>query len=123
MIIYGREYKFFLTIGASVEIAELCPGGDIKRIGEVLNTEKPLGENIGVISGIVCALSKGAEVKKAFENVGYVPEPITKEISYSLDNNTYNELVSEAFAAYIGGKQTSVEVEPEPAKNAAAAVE
>ena len=37
MIINGKDRKFLLTIGASAEISDLCPQGDLARLGEVFN--------------------------------------------------------------------------------------
>ena len=34
MEIYGKEYGFKLTVGAGCEIAERCPGGELKNVRE-----------------------------------------------------------------------------------------
>ena len=37
MIIFGKERGFSFTVGASVEIAEMCPDGDLTKIEKFLS--------------------------------------------------------------------------------------
>ena len=39
MVIRGREYGFKMTIGASGELAKLCPNNDIKRVREIFGDD------------------------------------------------------------------------------------
>ena len=39
MKIGNKEYGFRLTVGASVQIAKLCPNGDLSRISEAIGTQ------------------------------------------------------------------------------------
>lgn len=39
MVIHGKEIGFALTVGASVNIAKLCPNNDISRIDEVIGSD------------------------------------------------------------------------------------
>ena len=37
MEIYGKERGFSLTVRAASNVARLCPGGDLSKMGEILN--------------------------------------------------------------------------------------
>ena len=39
MKIGNKEYGFRLTVGASLQIAKLCPNGDLSRISEAIGTQ------------------------------------------------------------------------------------
>ena len=110
MEIYGREYGFKLTVGASSDISEFCPDGDIKRVGEVLSGG--FAKTVKAGSAFVCALSRGYEEARSFEEPGYVPAPLTPEIMRSLDMDTYRQVMSDAMSAFVRDQKTTVEVEP-----------
>ena len=77
MKIHGREVGFMLKVGASAEIAKLCPNNDISRLGELFGDDYVA--SIDIVSKIVVALNKGFEMAKSFEEQGYQPKPLTHE--------------------------------------------
>lgn len=119
MTIYGREYGFKLTVGASVDIADLCPDGDLKRLREVIYGG--VSKTLTGTSGFVCAMSRGYEEARSFEEPGYVPSPITPALLRSLDMETFRQAVTEAMTAFVGDQQTTVEVEPSKKNEGASA--
>lgn len=112
MLIHGREVKFLLTVGASCEIAEMCPQGDMKRLGELMNPEK-LSDMQRVNAQIVCAMNRGYEAAREFEQPGYEARPITMHELMTLPPAVFNALVQEAFSTFTAGTKTTVEVEPD----------
>lgn len=111
MQIYGREVGFRFTVGASAKISELCPDGDITRLGEVL--EGQYGQVTRDTAAIMVALSEGHEQARSFEEPGYKPRPITAEEVMSLTMSEFNALQQAALTAWMGDSRPTVEVEPE----------
>ena len=110
MELYGREYKFRLTVGAACDIAERC-GGDLKHYSELLSNESFAGASEGR-AAFICALSRGEEEARSFEEPGYRPEPLTPELLRTLDIATVGEVLGEAISAFADGLQTTVGVAP-----------
>lgn len=111
MIIKGKERGFALTIGATIEIAEFCPNGDISRIADAI-TKGGYARQMTNICKLIVALNKGYEERKAFEGPGYVPDPLTERDVRALTTADLTELQAEAMAAFGRDAETTVETKP-----------
>lgn len=111
MQIYGREVGFRFTVGASAKISDLCPDGDITRLGEVLDGQ--YGQITRDTAAIMAALSEGYEQARSFEVPGHEPNPLTVDELFSLRPSEFNALQREALASWAEGRKPTVEVEPE----------
>lgn len=111
MQIHGREVGFRFTVGASAKISDLCPDGDISRLGEVL--EGQYGRVARDSAAIIAALSEGYEQACAFENPGYKPQPLTVGEVLTLRMGEFAQLQQAALAAWTEDSKPTVEVEPE----------
>lgn len=111
MQIYGREVGFRFTVGASAKISDLCPDGDITRLGEVL--EGQYGQVTRDTAAIMAALSEGYEQARSFEVPGHEPDPLTVDELFSLRPSEFNALQQAALAAWTEDSKPTVEVEPE----------
>lgn len=111
MQIYGREVGFRFTVGASAKISDLCPDGDISRLGEVL--EGQYGGVARDTAAIIAALSEGYEQAKAYEVPGYKPQPLTVEEVLTLRMDGFAQLQQAALTAWMEDSKPTVEVEPE----------
>lgn len=111
MQVYGREVDFRFTVGASAKISDLCPGGDIERLGELLNGS--YGQVSRDTAAIIVALSEGHEQARHFEDATYKPRPLSVEEIMSLRPAEFMDLQRAAMAAWVEDKKTTVEVEPE----------
>lgn len=111
MQIYGREVGFRFTVGASAKISDLCPDGDISRLGEVL--EGHYGKVARDSASIIAALSEGYEEACAFEAPGYKPQPLTVEEILTLRVDEFAQLQQAALTAWMEDSKPTVEVEPE----------
>lgn len=116
MEIHGREIKFRRTVGATCRIAEACPDGDIQRISETMSPEN-LSKSQKFAAVFISALNEGYEKSKAFEEDGYIPNPLTVDEIMCLDQDLFTGLMTEATDAFKDIKQT---VEAVPKKNRAA---
>nr|DAQ03330.1 MAG TPA: hypothetical protein [Caudoviricetes sp.] len=111
MQIYGREVGFRFTVGASAKISDLCPDGDITRLGEVLDGQ--YGQITRDTAAIMAALSEGYEQARSFEVPGYEPQPLTMEEVLTLRMGEFAQLQQAALTAWAEGSKPTVEVEPE----------
>lgn len=111
MQIYGREVGFRFTVGASAKISDLCPDGDIFRLGEML--EGQYGQVTRDTAAILAALSEGYEQALSFEAPGHKPDPLTVDELFSLRPSEFSALQQAALAAWAEDSKPTVEVEPE----------
>lgn len=116
MEIGGREYAFKLTAGAAMDISDKCPGKDLKNFTSLLDGSA--GPTLEGRAAFICALSRGAEELRAFEEPGYKPAPLTPELLRIVDLAVFSEALEEAVAAFKEGLETTVAVKAK--KNAAA---
>ncbi len=112
MIIHGKERKFLCTVEAVEDISSICRDGNIENLMEVFE-EGTVTDKIGKIIDLVLALNKGYEKSKAFEELGYVPDVITKEELKAVPIKMMTEIQNEAIEAISFGMGITVETEPE----------
>ena len=109
MIINGKERGFLLTIGASAEISDLCPQGDLSRLGEVFS--QSYAKQIRVTAKLIAAMSRGYENQRHYEDPSYEADPLTVDEIMTLDTNTFQELTHEVMQKFGADQKPTVEVE------------
>ena len=112
MVINGKEYGFKLTVGASIQIAKLCPNGDLSRIAEAVGGE--YGQQAEAMAKFVEALSNGYAAAEEFE--GRKANRLTYGAVLAMSHATFSDVCSEAFKAF--GADVKGEIEVEPSKKA-----
>lgn len=110
MKIFDDDYGFMLTVGASAEIADLCPDGDLNRMGELL--EGRFSETVNFTAAFVVAMAKGFDDARRFSGEEVTHKPLTKEMMLALPSNVFKEVQNAALAAFKGDTETTVEVAP-----------
>lgn len=111
MVIFGEEYGFLLTIGASAAIAELCPDGDLSRIEEVLDENK-LSQVINFTAHLCEAMAKGFDDAKRYAGEEVTHRPLTADMVLALQKDDFRDVQAAAIAAFRGDTETTVEVAP-----------
>ena len=111
MEIFGEEYGFKLTIGASAAIAELCPEGDLARIEEVLDGKR-VAKVINFTASFIEALAKGFDDARRYAGEEVTHKPLTADMVKALPSNVFKEVQSAAIAAFRSDTETTVEVAP-----------
>ena len=114
MKIYGEEYGFYLTVGASAEIADLCPDGDMNRIGELLDGR--IADTIRFTAALVAAMSKGFDDAKRFAGEEVTHKPLTERMLLSLPSDLFREVQDAAIEEFKAGTKTTVQVAPSKKK-------
>ena len=114
MEIFGHDYKFSLTVGASAEVAELCPGGDLTKIGEALRGR--FADTIEITARFIVALAAGYDAAQAFAGKPVEHPPLTVEMLKALPIADFKAVQAAAMASFQGDTKPSVEVEPSKKK-------
>lgn len=114
MEIFGHEYGFLLTVGASAEVAELCPGGDLTRISEAL--DGCFADTIEVTCRFVVAMASGFDAAKAFAGEPVEHPSLTVAMLKALSFAEFKAVQAAAMASFRGDTTPSVEVEPSKKK-------
>ena len=113
MIINGKERNFFLTVGASCAIAELCPDGDVANISELFKGR--YSKNMTNLAKFIVAMNRGYEERMHPD--AEKPDVVTVRELMALTKEEFSQAEAEAIAAYIGDSKTTVEtVEPKGSK-------
>lgn len=111
MKIFGREIGMALTVGATAEIADMCPDKDLSRIGELF--DQPYGQQIDFIVSFIEALNKGYVNQKKLE--GENCDRLCREEILALSPAQFQELQAEAMKTF--GADSESEIETESKKN------
>lgn len=115
MKVNGREVYFLKTVGAVCDIEEHCPEQNMKNISALFNT-KTFRETVKAYAVIICALSKGYEDAKHFEDANYVPNPVTEEELFCISEDDLMVLFTEATRTFYAMDQTVEAEEPKGRK-------
>lgn len=109
------EIKFARTVWADRQLAKLCPGNNIQRMGEVIGSDD-FDKQMGTLIGIIRIMNEGYERKAHFEDPAHEIEIVSEEYLENLSEEELMLLVNEAFEQFGIDGQTTVEAEPQ--KNA-----
>lgn len=116
MLIYGKEYGFRFTVGASIKIAKLCPEGKLENLEAILNA--PTAEALESIAKMAVIMNEGYRMQKAFSADVTVPDfdaagpALTEELILSLDANQMEELTKSLLSVQKNDSKTTVGVAP-----------
>lgn len=105
MIINGKERNFFLTVGTSCAIAELCPDGDIANISELFSGR--YSKNMTSLAKFIVAMNRGYEERMHPD--AEKPDVLTVRELMALTMDEFRQAEREAIAAYSTNSKTTVE--------------
>lgn len=106
-----KEPGFLFCVGAEQELARLCPGGDLRRLREMLSGRT--ADSISAAIELLCILSRWHEKAQAREIPGYEPDPLTREELELIPDAQFQRLQAAALAAMVRDQQQTVEAEGE----------
>lgn len=118
MIIAGKERHFEYLIACYDEICALCPGGDISRIGEILNDQSK-GPDMAIACAV--AMNRCYEDHQHYLDPAHEPDYLTREDFRFEPVSRIRELYGEIAKAFKAGNSQTVKTEPVKRKNAAGA--
>ncbi len=106
-----KKYGFLFCVGAEQELARLCPGNDLSRMGETLTRKD--ADAIELSVELICILSRWYEKARAFETGEEERRPLTRDELLLLPLPAFKRLQDEALAAMLRDAKQSVEVDPQ----------
>ena len=107
MNVHGKEIGFALTVGASIELARMCPENDIQKIGELFgDTYLANMENIVKFLSI---MSKGFKDAEWID--GRQADSLSEDMIRSLRPDELTELMNEAMASFKMDSTGEIEAE------------
>ena len=109
MIINGKERGFLLTVGASAEIADLCPLGDLSRLGELFTQD--YARQVRITARIIEAMSRGYENQKHYEDPNHEPDALSFDEIMSFDTATFQAVAHEVMQKFTQDQKPTVETE------------
>lgn len=112
----GKELGFRRTVFANAKIAELLPGRNLQRFGEVFETGDYIKQQEFMVQFIL-AMNEGYEQAKRLNDPNYTPAPITKdELLYGADFDELTRIFLAAADVFNGDAATTVKTVPKPGK-------
>lgn len=109
MIVYGKERGFLMTVGASAEIAKLCPGQKLENLSAVFSADAGDADSLETTAKLICALNRGYETNQRFTDPGHKAEPLTVDEVLSLQVEDFKKLQAEAVAAMLPKREIQTE--------------
>lgn len=106
-----KDFKFERTVFADIKLAKICPGNNIKRIGELLtndDTEKQFNSMMEIILIMNQAFIEKAKILEP----GVEYKQITKADLIHLDEETFANLTLLAMGKFESDGEVSVLAEP-----------
>lgn len=107
MNIKGKNIGFTLTVGASIELARICPDKDISRIGEVFGGDYMT--NLENIVKFISIMSKGFKDSEALE--GRKADYLTEDQVKGLRPDELTTLMNEAMESFKVDAQGEIDAE------------
>lgn len=115
MIIRGNEYGFSMTVGASVQIAKICPNNDIKKLAALLRENKDdYIKTIEIMTVIMKAMNGGYVAGEELK--GKKANRLTDDIIFSLTTDEFQSVQKETLSIFKGEGSGEVDAEPVPTK-------
>lgn len=115
MTIHGKEIGFALTIGASVEIAKMCPNNDITRISEVL--EGDYVQTVSISAKLIKLMNDGYVGIEELN--GRKADRLTDEEIMLLTPKELNELTASLMKVFVQDSHGEIETESKNAEKGA----
>lgn len=116
MKIHGKEINFALTVGASLEIAKLCPDGDLQRIGELFG-------NDNYIKTVETSIKMMKAMNNAYVGIeklnGREADALTEEELLMLTPTELADATQALLAAFMSDAKGEIETESKKAKKEA----
>ena len=107
------ELNFARTVWADRQLAKLCPGNNIQRMGEILGTDD-FDRQLDAIMKMIIIMNEAYERRAHFEDPTHEINVVSEEYLENLTEEELMKLSNEAFAQF--GIDGEVTVEAEPSK-------
>ena len=114
--VFGKEYDLIMTVGASEEIAKLCPDGKMENIYKVFDG-KTDAEALDFAVRFICILSNAADENAEYAGKEVDHPKLTEKMLKAMPADEFALMQRIAMGAIQESSETSVEVEPSKKKD------
>ncbi len=105
-----EKINFARTTWANIKLSKLCPGNDLTRLQEVMESTD-FEKQMNTIMDIILILKESYDKKMKFENKDFEPEPLDRDDLLMCDESALESLLNKAFETFGADGETSVETE------------
>ena len=106
-----KDFKFERTVFADIKLAKICPGNNIKRIGEIL-TDDDTEKQFNSMMEIILIMNQAFIEKAKILEPGVEYKQITKADLLHLDEETFSKVTLIAMGKFESDGEVSVLAEP-----------
>ena len=106
-----KDFKFERTVFADIKLAKICPGNNIKRIGELL-TDDDTEKQFNSMMEIILIMNQAFIEKAKILEPGVEYKQITKADLLHLDEETFSKVTLIAMGKFESDGEVSVLAEP-----------
>lgn len=114
--VFGKPYELMMTVGASEEIAKLCPDGKLENIYKVFDGKSD-AEALDFSVRFICILSNAADENAEFAGNPVDHPKLTDKMLKAMPADQFALMQGIAMGAIKESSETSVEVEPSKKKD------
>lgn len=111
----GQDFELSFTTGAQEEIAKLCPGNDIKNLGDYMAAASGTTEQMTAIKNLAVILAKWGTRRAAV--LGQEVGELTEDLFDLLEPREILALSDSLMAAMGADSKPDIEAEPIKRKN------
>lgn len=105
------EYQFERTVWANMQLAKLCPGGNISNFTKLLEDEDT-SKQLNSMIDVALILNEAAEKKACFLDSTHENKLLSRELLLNLDEETLSDICLTALGIFKEDGKISVDAEP-----------
>lgn len=109
------EYQFERTVWANMQLAKLCPCGNISNFTKLLEDEDT-SKQLNSMIDIALILNEAAEKKACFLDSTHEKKLLSRELLLNLDEETLSNICLTALGIYKEDGKITVDAEPKKEK-------
>lgn len=106
-----NEYIFERTVWANMQLAKLCPGGNISNFTKLLEDEDT-SKQLNSMIDIALILNEAAERKACFLDPNHKKHLLSRDLLLCLDEETLSSITLTALGVYQEDGKITVDAEP-----------
>ena len=105
------EYQFERTVWANMQLAKMCPGGNISNFTKLLEDEDT-SKQLNSMIDIALILNEAAERKASFLDPNHEKHLLSRDLLLCLDEETLSSITLTALGVYQEDGKITVDAEP-----------
>lgn len=112
-----EKIKFARTTWANIQLAKLCPGNDISKLNEIIETNDFVKQMDTMVS-VVLILKESYDRRERYFNKDYKAPALTKEDLEMMNEDELLDLFNNSLEVFSRDGETTIETKTKKTKNA-----